>query len=73
MLATHPVMGALEALSGELACERITDEEIAAVEAVNREMLERYQTHDHGGYFAANQAIHEAILAAARNKVLVTQ
>src|SRR5215218_9278927 len=36
---TFEVMGGLEGLSGELACERITDEEIAEIKALHYEML----------------------------------
>ena len=71
--AVFPVMGALEALSGELACTRITDAEIAAIEALHASMLSHYQARDLAAYFADNQAIHEAILAAAGNEVLSSQ
>lgn len=68
-----PVMGALEALSGELACAHITDAEIAAIETMHRTMLIHYRSRDLAQYFAVNQAIHEAILAAARNATLSSQ
>ncbi len=67
-----PVLGALEALSGELACKSITDDEIAAVRLLHAEMLQSYQTRDLDSYFAINQKIHRAILAAARNDTLTT-
>ncbi|MEP3628611.1 MAG: GntR family transcriptional regulator [Hyphomicrobiales bacterium] len=67
-----PVMGALEALSGELACERITDDEIAAIRAIHDQMIEHYEARDLTQYFQSNQAIHEAILSAARNSELTT-
>lgn len=67
-----PVMGALEALSGELACANITDTETAAVRSLHDEMVGHYKKGDLAPYFAANQAIHEAILDAARNPTLVT-
>ncbi|MEM8796914.1 MAG: GntR family transcriptional regulator [Pseudomonadota bacterium] len=68
-----PVMGALEALSGELAAERITDAEIDGVRRHHQEMVDAYLRRDRAPYFRANQAIHEAILEAARNKTLSTQ
>ena len=67
-----PVMGALEALSGELACARISDEEITAIRTTHNEMIAHYKARDLAQYFQSNQAIHEAILSAARNSELTT-
>jgi len=64
------VMGVLEALAGELACARVSDADVAAVEAFHREMLVHYREHDLAGYFHFNQRIHEAIMQAAGNPVL---
>ncbi|HEY0835913.1 MAG TPA: GntR family transcriptional regulator [Azospirillum sp.] len=64
------VMGALEALSGELACERITDGAVEEVRALHYEMLAHYARRDLRNYFKLNEAIHRAILAAADNPVL---
>lgn len=68
-----PVMGALEALSGELACARITDAQIDHIAALHAQMLTYYEAGDRAQYFRANQAIHEAILDAARNETLKSQ
>lgn len=68
-----PVMGAFEALAGELACRSITGEEIAEIRRLHDEMIASYNRRDLQGYFDANQQIHEAILAAARNKTLTAQ
>ncbi len=68
-----PIMGALEALSGELACERITDTQIEHIRNLHKEMLTHYRAGDLTGYFRANQKIHEAILEAADNATLATQ
>lgn len=67
-----PVLGALEALSGELACKHITDEEIEAVRLLHQQMVENYNARDLEGYFSINQMIHKAILTAARNETLST-
>jgi DNA-binding GntR family transcriptional regulator len=67
-----PVLGALEALSGELACKRITDAEIDEVRALHEQMMKSYGDRDLGTYFAINQKIHRAILMAARNDTLTT-
>lgn len=67
-----PVLGALEALSGELACLHITDAEIGEIRGLHEEMLQSYARRDLDGYFSVNQKIHRAILLAARNDTLIT-
>ena len=64
------VMEALEALSGELACERITDMGIAQVKRLHNEMLKHYKRRDRPEYFRFNQLIHETLVQAAGNAVL---
>lgn len=68
-----PVMGALEALSGELACARISDKQIAAVRKLHDRMVSHYRAGELDDYFAVNQQIHEAILEAADNDTLSAQ
>lgn len=67
-----PVLGALEALSGELACKHITDAEIEEVCDLHAKMIESYKRRDLDVYFSINQQIHRAILQAARNRTLTT-
>jgi DNA-binding GntR family transcriptional regulator len=64
------VMGGLEALAGRLACENITEDEIAAVEKLHYEMYGCYLRRDLHGYFQFNQFIHQKIVEAARNATL---
>jgi DNA-binding GntR family transcriptional regulator len=64
------VMGALEALAGTLACARIAEAELAEIAALHYEMLAQYTRRRLPEYFRLNQAIHGAIVAAARNPVL---
>src|SRR6202012_5263611 len=45
------VMGGLESLAGRLACENITEDEIAAVERLHYEMYGCYLRRDLHGYF----------------------
>lgn len=66
------VMGGLEALAGRLACERISDAEIAEIEQVHHEMYHFYLRRDMHGYFRCNQAIHQMIVAAAGNALLTS-
>jgi DNA-binding GntR family transcriptional regulator len=64
------VMGGLEGLAGRLACERITDAEIAEIERLHYEMYGFYLHRDMHGYFHVNQLIHERIVEASRNETL---
>jgi DNA-binding GntR family transcriptional regulator len=64
------VMGALEALAGTLACQRIDEAELAEIGALHYEMMAQYMRRDRPEYFRLNQAIHAAIVAAARNPIL---
>ena len=67
---TYDLMAALEGLSGELACEYISDAEISAIRKLHDTMLEHYRNRDLLPYFKVNRQIHESILAAANNDVL---
>jgi DNA-binding GntR family transcriptional regulator len=64
------VMAALEGLSGELACARISEEEIAELQALNFEMRAHHARRDLPAYYRLNAQIHQAINRAARNPVL---
>ena len=64
------VMGGLESLAGRLACEAITDQEIAEIERLHYEMYGYYLHRDMHNYFQVNQRIHERIVAASRNEAL---
>jgi DNA-binding GntR family transcriptional regulator len=64
------VMASLEGLAGELACANIDDAALSEIQAQHFQMMAHYSRGDRVGYFRANQAIHEAIIAAARNTVL---
>jgi DNA-binding GntR family transcriptional regulator len=64
------VLSGLEAFSGELACERITDEEVEQIRALHAAMLECSARNDLPGYYSRNQQIHDRINLAARNQVL---
>ncbi len=68
--ALFEVMGALEALAGRLAATRIGELELAEIAALHYEMLAHWTRRNLPDYFRLNQAIHAAIVAAARNPVL---
>ena len=72
ILNTFEVMAGLEALSGDLAAQRITQAELTEIKAVHFEMLAAYTRRDLPTYYRLNSAIHGAINAAAKNTVLTS-
>lgn len=68
---TYDVMGALEGLAGETACRHLDDAELARICDLHQKMVEHYQRKELQAYFHANQQIHERILLASRNPILL--
>lgn len=66
------LMGALEGLAGHLACERITEHEVAEIKALHYEMLAAHARRDLSTYYALNHEIHDRFNAAAGNAMLTT-
>ena len=64
------VMGALEALAGELACRNATDAQLNEIRALHYEMLAYHARGDLAGYFKFNQAIHLKLVKYSGNAVL---
>jgi len=64
------LLGVLEGLSGELACQHMSDEEIAAVADLHAQMLVCFREGRRLEYFTLNQRIHESIMAGAGNRTL---
>jgi DNA-binding GntR family transcriptional regulator len=67
---TFEVIAGLEALSGELAAQRMTAQELNEVKALHFEMLAAWTRRDLSAYYGLNARIHKAINRAARNPVL---
>jgi DNA-binding GntR family transcriptional regulator len=67
-----PIMAALEALAGELACEHATDADIARVEALHVQMMKAYRAGHESSYLKLNRLVHEAFFAIAGNETLAT-
>lgn len=64
------VMGALEALSGELAAKNASEADIAEVKALHYQMVLHFTRRELMDYFRLNQQIHEKIFATAGNATL---
>jgi len=67
-----PLMAALEALAGELACEKISNTQLTKIKNAHQEMLKHFKNQNLTAYFKQNEKIHETILAAAGNETLKT-
>ena len=67
---TLSVMGALEALAGELACLNATEAQVNEIRALHYEMLAHHARGDLAAYFKFNQAIHLKIVKYSGNAVL---
>lgn len=67
---TLAVMGALEALAGELACANATEAQLNEIRALHYEMLAHHTRGDLAGYFKFNQAIHLKLVKYSGNAVL---
>ncbi len=65
-----PLMGALEALAGELACANISNAQLTELKKAHAQMMTHYKASDMPGYFHHNQRIHELIMQAADNPTL---
>lgn len=70
VIHTFEVIAGLEGLSGELAAQRIGDEALNEIKAMNLEMHAAFLRKDLSAYYRLNASIHSAINAAAQNPVL---
>jgi DNA-binding GntR family transcriptional regulator len=64
------VLETLEGMAGELACDRISDKELAEVGELHGKMMACYRRRQQRGFFEINQEIHERIVKAAANPIL---
>jgi DNA-binding GntR family transcriptional regulator len=67
---TFAVMGALEALAGELVCRHATDEDINEIRALHYQMLAHHARGELAEYFRCNQEIHMKLVEASGNAPL---
>lgn len=68
--AAFEVVASMEALSGELAAQRATSEQIQRVVELQQRMVGAHQMGDLPSYYQINSEIHSAINEAAGNPVL---
>jgi DNA-binding GntR family transcriptional regulator len=65
------VLGALEALAGELVCAQATDAQVAEIRALHYEMVLHRVRGDLAAYFRCNQDIHARLVEFTGNATLV--
>jgi DNA-binding GntR family transcriptional regulator len=66
------VFGAIEGLAAELACERITEGEIAEIGKLLAEMVDYHGRKERAPYMQINQRIHQRTVEIAANPVLLS-
>lgn len=66
-----PIIASLEGLACELACARITGEELQRLEQLHADMLAAYRRLDKLEYARLNREIHFALFNASGNKSLL--
>ncbi|NRB16867.1 MAG: GntR family transcriptional regulator [Rhodobacteraceae bacterium] len=64
------VIAGIEALAAELAAERITEEEMAEIQAEHAKMALHHQRGERDEYFNLNRKIHDMIVTFAGNETL---
>lgn len=66
----YRVFGALEGLAGELACERVTEAQIAEMGRLLSQMVDLHQKGERGKYMEINRQLHRMVIDIAANPVL---
>jgi DNA-binding GntR family transcriptional regulator len=64
------VVAGLEAVAAEMACLRISDDQIQTIAEETATMHNAWKDRDAPRYFMLNRAIHEAIMSASANETL---
>lgn len=70
VLEAFELMAGLESLAGELACQRVSNEELAELQSLHDDMVKCRKNKDLSGYYSRNRQIHNLIIQAARNQAL---
>jgi len=64
------VFGMIEGLAAELACQNITDDELAEIGRLLADMVDHHARQERGPYMELNQRIHRRTVEIAANPVL---
>ncbi len=66
------VFGTIEGLAGELACERVTEAQLAQMGRLLSRMVDLHQRGERAPYMEINQQIHRMVIDIAANPVLLS-
>ncbi|WP_379771761.1 GntR family transcriptional regulator [Flaviflagellibacter deserti] len=65
------VIAGLESMAAELAVARLSENDLAGLEDMHERMCGHYEKREKDAYFALNSAIHDTIVKASANPVLI--
>ncbi len=65
------VLGHLERLAGQLACQRASEDEIAGLVDLHNRMMAFYRSRDRMPYYKLNQEFHSRLTALSKNQTLI--
>lgn len=65
-----PIIGSLEALAGELACAKATDQMLVRFRNLHEQMVVQFETGDESAYRRVNRQFHELLFEVAGNAAL---
>jgi DNA-binding GntR family transcriptional regulator len=65
------VLGTLEALAGQQACQRMTPEQMSTLTQLQAELELHFNNLDRSAYTRANRAIHELMVESSNNAALI--
>jgi DNA-binding GntR family transcriptional regulator len=65
------VLGALEALAAELACQYVTPDQLEHLADLQDELVRHFLSSNRASYLEANRLIHEFIVEASHNQALI--
>lgn len=65
-----PILGAFEALAGELVCKNAKDSDLRALRALHTEMIEHFRREEESAYRRLNRKFHQTLFDIAGNKAL---
>jgi DNA-binding GntR family transcriptional regulator len=66
-----PILGALEAVAGQIACARIDAAALSHIEALHERLVHHFENRDERSYLETEDAIRAAVFAATGNDTLI--
>ncbi len=70
VVGAFELLGAIERLIGDVLCQRLTADDMQALEVMHADMVRLHERSMRAEYFRLNQAIHAALARLTRNPVI---